>query len=68
MADKLEERILSILSTANEPLETTEVEKSFPSESRSKIMYRLNNLRGSGKLKGKQVGSGKGTWIWWVVK
>jgi hypothetical protein len=28
-------------------------------------MYRLNNLRGEGKIQGKMLGAAKGVWIWW---
>ena len=35
---------------------------------RTKIFYRLNNLRGEGLIKGKFIGSGKGVWVWWGSK
>ena len=57
--------ILSVLSKVNEPLETKEIEEILKGETRVKILYRLNYLRAEGLVKGKQVGSGKGTWIWW---
>lgn len=66
MDDKLAQKILEVLTNAAEPLETREVEERIKSETRAKILYRLNDLRGQGKIKGKQVGSGKGTWIWWI--
>ena len=68
MIDKLSEKILSLVSKAEEPLETKDIETALGTGSRSRIMYRLNDLRGQGKIKGKRVGSGKGTWIWWQTK
>ncbi len=64
-ADKVRGRILAILAAAGEPLETKEIEAKLTRETRAKILYRLNLLRGDGLIKGKAVGSGKGTWIWW---
>lgn len=63
--DKSSKNILTILKKSNEPLETKEIELVLKSVTRTKILYRLNNLRGEGLIKGKQVGSGKGCWIWW---
>jgi len=63
--DKLTEDIVKHIIDVNEPLETKEIEQFFPTETRTKILYRLNQLRGDGKIKGKAIGSGKGTWIWW---
>ncbi len=68
MDDKLAQKILEVLAGASEPLETREVELAIKNETRAKILYRLNDLRGQGKIKGKQVGSGKGTWIWWITE
>lgn len=65
--DVLYNQILTLIKKSDEPLETKEVEDKFPKFSRIMILYRLNNLRGDGKVKGKQIGSGKGTWIWWKV-
>ena len=63
--DKISENILKLLDKAEEPLETREIEALLKNVTRIKILYRLNNLRGDGLIKGKPVGSGKGTWIWW---
>jgi hypothetical protein len=63
--DKLGKKILDLLAQAIEPLETKEIELLLTKETRTKILYRLNFLRGEGLLKGKPVGSGKGAWIWW---
>ena len=70
MQDILEENILKVIQNSNEPLETKEIQKlledsKIKSLTRTKIFYRLNNLRGEGKIKGKFVGPGKGVWIWW---
>ncbi|MFT4304147.1 MAG: hypothetical protein ACMXYG_06275 [Candidatus Woesearchaeota archaeon] len=60
-----DDKISSILSKSSEPLETKEIELQLSNISRVKILYRLNNLRGEGRIHGKHIGSGKGTWIWW---
>ena len=65
--DKLTQNMLKVLIKTDEPLETKEVELALKN-TRIKILYRLNNLRGEGLIKGKPVGSGKGTWIWWTKK
>jgi len=53
-----------------EPLETKEIQKELggiiKDVTRTKLFYRLNNLRGEGLIKGKLVGAEKGAWIWWV--
>lgn len=66
MEDKIRAEILKVLKKAGEPLETKEIESQLKEATRSKVLYRLNDLRGTGQIKGKQVGSGKGTWVWWV--
>ncbi len=66
--DKISSRILKILTEASEPLETKELEVMLKDATRIKAIYRLNLLRGDGLVKGKPVGSGKGTWIWWIPK
>lgn len=63
--DKTSKKIIKILRDSSEPLETREIELALKNITRTKVLYRLNNLRGEGKIKGKSVGSGKGTWIWW---
>ena len=67
--DKLSSEILRVINTSSFPLETKEIErvlnKTTKGISRTKIFYRLNNLRGDGLVKGKFVGSGKGVWVWW---
>jgi len=64
--DLLYREVLKAVSKSDEPLETKEVMKLLPNYTRTMIIYRLYNLRGEGKIKGKQVGSGKGAWIWWL--
>ena len=66
--DTTSKNILKAIKEADEPLETKELELILKNVTRVKLLYRLNNLRGEGLIKGKQVGSGKGTWIWWEVK
>ena len=41
------------------------VTKSGADISRPVLFYRLNNLRAEGVIHGKQIGSGKGNWVWW---
>jgi DNA-binding Lrp family transcriptional regulator len=65
IADSISDEIIEALNKAGEPLETKEVELILKDVTRTKILYRLNRLRGDGLIKGKPVGSGKGTWIWW---
>jgi len=63
--DKIAETILIVINNSDEPLETKEIEMKIPDETRIKILYRLRDLLGKGLIKGKMVGAGKGTWIWW---
>lgn len=67
--DKIVNEIQTILDRATAPLETKEVEelvlRAIPTSTRALVFKRLTNLRGDGAIKGKHVGSGKGTWIWW---
>jgi len=65
MENELAEKILEVISSATEPLETKEIEEKLKGASRAMILYRLHNLRGEGLIKGKRVGPGKGAWIWW---
>ncbi len=70
--EKLSSEIFKAIESSQEPLETKEIEalmqkKKFKeSTTRTKIFYRLNLLRGEGKIKGKFMGPGKGVWIWWI--
>jgi len=63
--DGLGDDILKIINNFSEPLETKEIESKLPDETRAKILNRLKDLRGEGLIKGKMVGAGQGTWIWW---
>lgn len=69
MDDEISKAALKVITTAEEPLETKEVEervnKIVKDTTRTKLFYRLNNLRAEGIIKGKFVGPGKGVWIWW---
>lgn len=66
--DKISRNILKTLKSIDEPFETKEIELLLKNVTRTKLLYRLNNLRGEGLIKAKNVGSGKGAWIWWVKK
>ena len=72
MDNLLTNEILRIISNSDEPLETKEIEEKIKTKTetvtRTKVFYRLNILRGEGKIKGKFVGPGKGVWIWWRIK
>ena len=67
--DKLEQETLKIINDTDEPLETKEimelVSKQIKNVTRTKLINRLNNLRGEGLIKAKFIGPGKGVWIWW---
>lgn len=69
----MSDEILKIINNSDEPLETKEIEEKLKdtirkeSVTRTKIFYRLNLLRGEGKIKGKFAGPGKGVWIWWRI-
>jgi len=69
MGDEISEATLKIIREAKEPLETKEVEAKVKTihkdVTRTKLFYRLNNLRAEGEIKGKFLGPGKGVWIWW---
>jgi hypothetical protein len=71
--DNVMRGILDVLASADEPLETKEIEERLKifikreSITRTKVFYRLNFLRGDGKVKGKFSGPGKGVWIWWRI-
>lgn len=69
MQDNISAEILKIVDNSEEPLETKEIQEkievSIQGVTRTKIFYRLTNLRGEGLIKGKFVGPGKGVWIWW---
>ncbi len=70
LTDEIKEVIRRVLKASREPLETKEIQEMVSAKegrelTRSKLVYRLNNLRGEGEIRGKSVGSGKGVWIWW---
>jgi len=65
--DEISRRVLKIIEKSEDPLETAEIVRTMPDTTRTKILNRLKDLRGDGKIKGKRVGAGtKGTWIWWA--
>lgn len=67
--DALSDAVLHVIQSSDAPLETEEIMKALPrlpkGVTRTKVMYRLHNLRAEGKIYGKLVGGGKGTWVWW---
>ena len=63
--DRTSTQILKLIAQAHEPLETKEIEILLKNVTRVKVLYRLSMLRGDGMIKGKPVGSDKGTWVWW---
>ena len=71
MIDKIYDEILNVINDSDEPLETKEIQRRLGGKvrrtniTRTKVFYRLNVLRGEGKIKGKFAGPGKGVWIWW---
>ena len=69
MHDSIANAILKIIQNSEEPLETKEIQEKIKNVikdvTRTKLFYRLTNLRGEGLIKGKFVGPGKGVWIWW---
>ncbi len=72
MEDLITKGILRIITESEEPLETKEIEEKIrggikkESVTRTKVFYRLNLLRGEGRIKGKFIGSRKGVWVWWI--
>ena len=69
MDDDISKVALKVISSAEEPLETKEVEglvnKTLKNVTRTKLFYRLTMLRAEGSIGGKLLGPGKGVWIWW---
>ncbi len=69
MEDEISKAALEVIISAEEPLETKEVEervnKIVKDTPRTKLFYSLNNLRAERLIKGKFIGPGKGVWVWW---
>lgn len=67
--DKLAAMIEDLVVKSEAPLETLEIDKAIqardPKVTKARIFYRLQLLRGAQRIKGKSIGSGMGTWIWW---
>ncbi|MFH0889945.1 MAG: hypothetical protein V1836_02255 [Candidatus Aenigmatarchaeota archaeon] len=68
--ERIQKLIFDIISKCDEPLETREIEgkvrEKFADFTHSMIIYRLTNLRGEGKIRGKRLAAGaKGVWVWW---
>lgn len=68
-ADLATEIIVRLLRSSAAPLETKDILDRARAEkrklTRAIVFKRLTTLRGDGVISGKQVGSGKGVWIWW---
>ncbi|RLE47580.1 hypothetical protein DRJ25_02065 [Candidatus Woesearchaeota archaeon] len=62
-----EKKLASVIDSSLYPLETKEVTEQVPEFSREQVLRKLTVIWGDGVIKGKQVGSGKGVWIWWRV-
>ena len=69
--DEISTQALKAVNEAEQPLETKEIgeiiSKKVKDVTRTKLFYRLNNLRGEGLIKGRFIGPGKGVWIWWKI-
>ena len=69
--DSITNVVLKIIHESEEPLETKEIQEKLNNTikdvTRTKLFYRLTNIRGEGLIKGKFVGPGKGVWIWWAA-
>jgi hypothetical protein len=64
MLDEVEKRLLHLVNKSDEPLSTRELVLKMKM-TRSKVFYRLFLLRAENRIRGKFIGSGKGSWIWW---
>ncbi|MEM4311542.1 MAG: hypothetical protein QXX95_04065 [Nitrososphaerales archaeon] len=69
MKEESSKIVLKVINAAEGPLETKEVEervnKPVKNVKRTKLFYRLNNLRAEGLIKARFVDPRKGVWIWW---
>ena len=75
LRDKMADAILMIVQNNHEPLETEEIisrlheasgrDMILKNATRTRVMYRLHNLRAENLIAGKMLGAGKGVWIWW---
>ena len=67
--DIISQKTLKLIESSNEPLATKEIQEKLKRVikdiTRIKLFLRLSNLRGEGRIKGKFLEGGKGTWIWW---
>ncbi len=71
MYDNLTKIVLKFINSQDIPLETREIIDHAKSRSktttRTKVLHRLNLLRGDGLIKGRFLSAGKGIWIWWKL-
>jgi hypothetical protein len=69
LKDRLTHDILQIIESSNVPLQTEEIvkqlQKNKPVVTRTKVIYRLQNLRAENLVGSRILDVGKGVWIWW---
>jgi hypothetical protein len=69
LKDRLTHDILQIIESSNVPLQTEEIvkqlQKNKPAVTRTKVIYRLQNLRAENLVGSRILDVGKGVWIWW---
>ena len=63
--DELSRKILKIIDSSEQPLETNEIVKRVGSITRSKAGHRLAYLALKDKINYKVVGAKRGIYIWW---
>ena len=64
--DALAADIERFVIKAEGPVGTKEVEAAFPDAKRSKVLYRLQELRAQGRIKGRMMPGGRGSWVFWA--
>ena len=65
--DELAADIERFVLKAEGPVSTSEVLVAFPSAKRSKVVYRLQELRAQGRIKGRMMVGGRyGNWVFWA--
>ena len=64
--DELAADIERFVIKAEGPVGTSEIEAAFPDAKRSKVLYRLQELRAQRRIRGRMVAGGRGSWIWYV--
>ena len=64
--DALAKEIERFVTDADSPVGTKEVEAAFPKAKRSVVVYRLQKLREEGRIKGRMMPGGRGSWVFWA--